>query len=115
MADGTDANVQFRGVGPAAWSIRPDVRIVEGRKFKPGLRELVVGQGAQQQFRGLEVGNTIELGNQEWLVVGKFAAGHAHDSELWSAAEVVGNAYNRRAWQSVTVKDRKSTRLNSSP
>jgi len=104
MADGTDANVQFRGVGPAAWSIRPDVRIVEGRKFKPGLRELVVGQGAQQQFRGLEVGNTIELGNQEWLVVGKFAAGNAHDSELWSDAEVVGNAYNRSAWQSVTVK-----------
>src|SRR3546814_8088843 len=53
-------------------------------------------------FRSLEVGNTIELGNQEWLVVGKFAAGNAHDSELWSDAEVVGNAYNRR--------DRKSTR-----
>ena len=103
-ADGTDANVQFRGVGAQSWSIRPDVRIIEGRKFEPGLRELVVGQGAQQQFRGLEVGKTIELGNQSWAVVGKFASGDAHDSELWGDAEVLGSAYNRNSWQSVTVK-----------
>ena len=57
-----DANVQIRGVGPQAWALRPKVKIIAGRRFKPGLRELVVGQGAARQFAGLEVGHTITTG-----------------------------------------------------
>jgi putative ABC transport system permease protein len=103
-ADGTDANVQIRGVGDAAWTIRPQVRMVEGRKFGRGLRELVVGQGAQQQFRGLEVGHRIELANQDWAIVGKFASGDSHDSELWGDAQTIASTYNRSSYQSVTVR-----------
>ena len=104
LADGNDANVQLRGVGPKAWELRPDVQIVEGRKFEPGLRELVVGKGAQAQFAGLEVGRQIELGNQMWTVVGQFSRGDSHESELWADAEVVGSSYNRSSYQSVTVR-----------
>ncbi|QIL21631.1 ABC transporter permease [Thermomonas sp. HDW16] len=104
MADGTDANVQFRGVGPAGWAIRPQLKIVEGRKFNPGLREIVVGSGAQKQFRGLELGKQLKLANQQWTVVGVFHAGDSHDSELWADAEVLGPAYQRQAYQSMTVK-----------
>ena len=104
MADGTDANVQFRGVGPAGWTIRPQLKIVEGRRFTPGLREIVVGRGAQQQFRGLDVGKQMKLANQQWTVVGVFASGDAHDSELWADAEVLAPAYQRPAYQSMTVK-----------
>lgn len=104
IADGTDANVQLRGVGPQAWAMRPQVEIVEGRRFEPGLRELVVGHGAQLQFAGLQVGEQIELGNQVWRVVGRFASGDSHDSELWADAEVVASTYNRPAFQSVTVQ-----------
>ncbi len=103
-ADGSDANVQVRGVGESAWAIRPNVRLVEGRKFNQGLRELVVGQGAQRQFRGLEVGHRIELANQDWEIVGKFAAGDSHDSELWGDAQTIASTYNRSAYQSVTVR-----------
>ncbi|HVI24616.1 MAG TPA: ABC transporter permease [Xanthomonadaceae bacterium] len=103
-ADGTDANVQFRGVGPAAWALRPDLKLLEGRRFNPGLRELVVGKGAQAQFAGLEVGRKLELANQDWTVVGVFASGDAHESELWADADVLGPAYQRSAFQSVTVK-----------
>src|SRR5690349_7389416 len=45
-ADGTDVNAQFRGVGPQAWAVHDKVKIVEGRRFAAGLREIVVGQGA---------------------------------------------------------------------
>ncbi|MCR6494988.1 ABC transporter permease [Thermomonas sp. S9] len=103
-ADGTDANVQFRGIGPAGWVIRPQVKIVEGRRFQPGLREIVVGRGAQQRFRGLAVGQTLKLANQSWTVVGVFKSGDAHESELWTDADVLGPAYQRSAFQSVTVK-----------
>jgi putative ABC transport system permease protein len=104
MADGTDTNVQFRGVGPDAWAIRPNLKIVEGRKFNGGLREMVVGRGAQKQFRGLEVGKQLNLANQIWTVVGVFESGDSNESELWADADVLGPAYQRQSFQSVTVK-----------
>lgn len=104
MADGTDANVQFRGVGPAGWGLRPQLKIVQGRKFGGGLREIVVGSGARKQFRGLDVGKQLKLANQTWTVVGVFESGDSHDSELWADAEVLGPAYQRSAYQSMTVK-----------
>jgi len=102
-SSGEDANAQFRGVSDAAWAIRPKVKIIEGRRFEAGVRELIVGQGAKNQYRGLEVGKTLALGNQDWTVVGVFASGDAHDSELWTDIETLSSAYNRRAYQSVTV------------
>jgi putative ABC transport system permease protein len=103
-ADGTDANVQLRGVGPAAWELRPNLKIIQGRRFGAGLRELDVGQGALSQFVGLQVGKQLKLANQMWTVVGVFASGDSHDSELWADAEVLASTYNRKSFQSVTAK-----------
>ncbi|MEZ5522837.1 MAG: ABC transporter permease [Dokdonella sp.] len=101
---GTDANVEVRGIGAEAWAARPNIRIVEGRKFTPGLREMVVGVGARQQFAGLDVGSKITLNNQEWTIVGAFESGDAHESELQGDVETVSTAYRRRGFQSVTVR-----------
>ncbi|MDR6841244.1 ABC transporter permease [Pseudoxanthomonas sacheonensis] len=102
-SSGEDANAQFRGVSEEAWTIRPQIKLIEGRKFNVGVRELVVGQGAKGQYRGLDVGKQVKLGNQTWTVVGVFASGDAHDSELWTDIETLSSAYDRRAYQSVTV------------
>lgn len=101
---GSDANVEIRGVGPLVWALRDHSRIVEGRAFEPGKRELTVGKGAHSEFAGLEIGATIHLGQQDWKVVGIFASGDAHESELWGDAEVVQGAYHRNGYQSVTLK-----------
>ncbi|MDA4539757.1 ABC transporter permease, partial [Escherichia coli] len=103
-ADGTDVNAQFRGVGPQAWAVHDKVKIVEGRRFAAGLREIVVGQGAKSQFRDMDVGKTLTLGNQTWTVVGVFATGDAHDSELWTDADTLATTYQRSAWQSISVR-----------
>lgn len=103
-ADGTDVNAQFRGVGEQGWAMHEKVKIVEGRKFGSGLREIVVGQGAKKQFRDLEVGSTLNLGNQQWQVVGVFASGDVHDSEIWTDAQTLATTYNRGAWQAVSVR-----------
>ncbi|MEG3158484.1 ABC transporter permease [Lysobacter zhanggongensis] len=103
-SDGSDVNAQLRGVGPKAWEIRPQVQLVEGRRFEPGLRELIVGDGAHQQLSGLDVGNTITIGNQTWTVVGRFESGDSHESELWADAEIVASTYNRPAYQSITAR-----------
>src|SRR6204780_5073607 len=71
-SNGLDANVEIRGVGERAWSLRPDVRIIAGRRFGPGLRELIVGKGAREQFAGVDPGATLKLNGQIWTVVGAF-------------------------------------------
>ena len=101
---GSDANVEVRGVGPEVWALRPNVRVVAGRRFKPGLREMVVGEGALHQFAGLDLGATIRLNNQAWKIVGIFSSGDTHDSEIWGDAESVASAYRRSVFQSVTVR-----------
>lgn len=103
-SNGTDANAQIRGVSNDAWRLRPNVKIVAGRKFDESLRELTVGQNAQKQFVGLDVGKEITLGHEKWTIVGVFAAGDAHDSELWAGSEILFATYRRQTFQSVTVK-----------
>ncbi|UYC11953.1 ABC transporter permease [Xanthomonas sp. CFBP 8445] len=103
-SDGTDVNAQFRGVGAQGWAVHDKVKILQGRRFTPGLREIVVGKGAQSQFRGLQLGQTLTLGNQTWTVVGVFASGDAHDSELWTDTQTLATTYNRSAYQSISVR-----------
>ncbi|MGJ4803676.1 ABC transporter permease [Luteimonas sp. SDU82] len=93
--DGEDGSVTLRGVGDMAWAVRPDLQLVEGRRFETGRRELVVGSGAHRQFAGLDVGSELRLGNQVWTVVGIFDSGDAMASEMWADAEVVAAAYRR--------------------
>jgi len=98
-------SVQLRGVGAQAWAVRPQVRIVEGRRFENGLRELIVGRGAARQFAGLVPGQEVRLGNQSWKVAGVFASGDALESEVWADAAVVADTYRRGSSRaSVTVR-----------
>jgi len=90
-----DGNAQLRGVDDTAWALRPGLKIVQGRSFKPGLRELVVGQGAQREFANLDVGDSVKLGTQSWKVVGVFAGGGPYDSELWADRREVASAFRR--------------------
>ena len=98
-------SVQFRGVGEKAFAVRPNVELVAGRRFTPGLREVIAGTGAQRQFVGLDVGNDIQLGSQAWTVVGIFDSNDAAASELWADAATVASAYRRGSSRtSVVVK-----------
>lgn len=102
----TDANVPFRGVQPAAFEVRDNVEMVEGRMFETGRNELVVGRAAQQEFVGLGVGETVKFGLSEWTVVGAFeAGGSVSESELWTDARVLQDVYRRgNSYQSVRVR-----------
>ena len=100
-----EGSVQLRGVGDAVWAVRPQVRIVDGRRFKPGLRELLVGRGAAKQFAGLVPGHDVRLGSQTWTVAGVFASGDALESEIWADGDVVAQTFERGSSRnSVTVR-----------
>jgi putative ABC transport system permease protein len=97
-------NVPFRGVQPAAFAIRDEVAIVEGRPFARGVREVIVGRKAAQQFAGLGVGSRIAFRDSDWTVVGVFeSGGDVHESEIWADAEVARSAFRRQGYQSVTA------------
>ena len=95
-----EGSVQLRGVDERAWAVRPNIELVAGRKFESGRRELVAGVGAQRQFAGLEPGNTLHIGSQDWTVVGVFRSGDALDSEIWADAGVVASTYERGSTRS---------------
>jgi putative ABC transport system permease protein len=98
-------NVPFRGVQPAVFAIRNEVRIVEGHRFERGVREVIVGRKASQQFAGLQVGSRIGFRDSEWRVVGVFeSGGDVHESEIWADAEVAISAFRRDGYQSVTAR-----------
>ncbi|MGB2623072.1 MAG: ABC transporter permease [Candidatus Acidiferrum sp.] len=106
ISTGTDANVELRGVSPNVLEIRKQVKIVQGRMFKAGLAEIVVGKNATKTYKGLTLGNTISLGSVKWKVVGIFdAGGSSFDSEVWADAHLLAGAFNRSDtyFQSVTV------------
>lgn len=103
---GTLANVPLRGVGAAAFDVRGNVRMVEGRRFVPGTNEMIAGRAAAAQFAGLEVGHRLHWGDTVWTVVGIFeAGGTVAESELWCDAAVLAPAYRRgNTYQSVYAR-----------
>jgi len=103
---GTDANVPLRGVENAAWQVRDNMRIVQGRMFDWGKDEVIVGRGAAREFAGLDVGSKIRVGQYQWPVVGMFSAnGGVPESEIWTDAKVLQDAYHRGdSFQSVRVR-----------
>jgi putative ABC transport system permease protein len=120
---GDEGSVQLRGISGQAWAVRPQVKVISGRRFTPGLRELIVGRGAAKQFAGLVPGRQVRLGNQSWTVAGVFASGDAMESEIWADATVVADTYRRgssRASVTVRLADPKAfagfkTALESNP
>ncbi|HEY0701964.1 MAG TPA: ABC transporter permease [Candidatus Acidoferrales bacterium] len=106
-ATGTNANVQVRGVSPMTLKVRPNIKIIEGRFFQPGLAELVIGKNVASTYENLEYGKPINFGGQTWNVVGVFdAGGSSFDSEVWADSRVLNQVYKRpeNLYQSVTVR-----------
>jgi len=65
----------LRGIGRKGLAVRPELKIVSGRMFRPGARELIIGTASQQGFRGLEVGDKLLMQDGEWPIVGSFTTG----------------------------------------
>ena len=103
---GTSANVPLRGLRPAGFAVRPEVKMVAGRPFGWGRNEIIVGRAAQSQFANTEIGSELHLGQNLWRVVGVFEAkGSISESELWADSEVLAPAYRRGgSFQTAMVK-----------
>jgi ABC-type antimicrobial peptide transport system permease subunit len=97
------SNIVIRGVGAKGLALRPQVKLVAGRMFRPGSAEIVAGRAIAERFSGAGLHETLRFGGREWTVVGLFdAGGSGFDSEIWGDADQMMQAFRRNAY-SVTV------------
>lgn len=102
-SDGALAALSVRGMSPEALSVRPEIALVAGRMFTPGLREAIVGQVAVGEFSGIDLGGTIALEGAEWAIVGIFESASAFESALLTDLRTLMSAHRRTWVSSVTV------------
>lgn len=94
-SSGMLGSVNMRGVGPNLTGVWPDFHIVQGRMFKPGLDEIIVGRQAERLFPGLSIGDVFKWNHHDWKVVGIFAKGGSiRESEIWTDVNELQSAYN---------------------
>jgi putative ABC transport system permease protein len=98
------SSVAFRGISAQGFAVRPEIKVVEGRTFGSGLREIIVGKAALARYKDLNPGSQIVSGDVAWTVVGVFeSGGDAHESELLADSDTLLSAYSRTSLSSVTV------------
>jgi putative ABC transport system permease protein len=104
--NGGVSNVTVRGVSDVIFELRPQVKIIEGRMFAFGLRELIVGSAVTGRFKGAKIGDEVKFAGDNWKIVGVFdSEGSGFDSEMWGDSEQLLNAFNRgNTVSSVTLK-----------
>jgi ABC-type lipoprotein release transport system permease subunit len=99
------SNVPIRGVAGDALALRPQVRLVAGRMFRPGSSEIIAGGSVARRFVGAGLGEQMRFGQREWTVVGLFDAGNSgFDSEIWGDVDQLMQAFRRNAYSSVVLK-----------
>jgi ABC-type antimicrobial peptide transport system permease subunit len=100
------SNVTVRGVSDVIFELRPQVKIVEGRMFNFGLRELIVGSAVTGRFKGAKIGDEVKFAGDNWKIVGIFDSdGSGFDSEMWGDSDQLLNAFNRgNTVSSITLK-----------
>ena len=100
-----DSEMGLRGVGPQSLKLRPNFRLVEGRLFQPGKRELIVGRAAQGQFANTRLGDKVILPDGEWPVVGVFTmGGDLNESHFLADRDTVMTANKKATYNSVLVR-----------
>ncbi len=99
------ANVTVRGLPPQGVALRPHIRLVAGRMFQPGLREVIVSRRLSERFQQTSLGDRLRFGKGDWTVVGLFDAGQtAFDSEIWTDVNQLASDYNRQFYSSVLLR-----------
>ncbi len=102
---GVDGYIFMRGFGPKGFVLRPDFKIVAGRFFRAGKRELIAGVGAQGQYADLAIGDKVILPDGPWTVVGAFTSGHdIIEGELIGDTDTLMTATRHKDYNTVIVR-----------
>ncbi len=99
------ANLVVRGLPPVGFTIRPQVKIHDGRAFKPGSSEIIIGKGVVDGFEGVGIGEKLRFAGRDWMIVGHFDGGKSgYDSEVWGDVEQMMQAFRRGVYSSAIAR-----------
>ncbi len=99
------SNVTIRGLSPDGPSLRQEFKMVEGRFFRPGLREVIVSKRISERFQNCGLGEKLKFAKGYWTVVGIFEAGNsAYNSEIWSDVNDLGQDFDREDYSDVILR-----------
>jgi ABC-type lipoprotein release transport system permease subunit len=92
-------------VSDAAWGVRANVHVTEGRRPASGRNEVCVGNRLVGRFPGTGIGETMRFAGRPWAVTCHFAAGgSAFESEIWGENEQILPAMRRDGFQSLSFR-----------
>jgi putative ABC transport system permease protein len=109
IIDGVTKQNQRAGIGLFAagtqWhKIWPEVQVVEGRDFRPGLHELIVSERMHARFKNLGVGDDVRVQGTTWKVVGVYRSTSSFfDNSLIGDLDTVLSAFPGSPLTSVDV------------
>jgi putative ABC transport system permease protein len=104
-SNGKPSNVTLRGTSVLGLELRPQVKMIEGRMFRPGTSEIIAGRSISQGFRGTGLGETLHFAQRDWVVVGIFDSGKTgFDSEIWGDNEQMMAAFRRNAYSTIVFR-----------
>jgi ABC-type lipoprotein release transport system permease subunit len=99
------SNVPVRGATNTSTELRPNLKITEGRMYRPGTSEIIAGQKVAENFKGCGLGEKVRFGLRDWTVVGIFeSGGSGFESELWGDVDQFMDAFRRPVYSSLTFK-----------
>jgi putative ABC transport system permease protein len=104
--DGGFTNMTLRGTTERATEVHAATRLIDGRWFRLGTNEAVIGTGLARRLEGFAIGQTLTAGRTEWQIVGIFeSAGSGLESEMWVDVELVQAIFKRaNIFQSVLFR-----------
>jgi putative ABC transport system permease protein len=92
----TGMNVTLRGILPVGIKMRDDLKLQDGRWFRAGQREVVVGKSIAKRYPGAHMGKKLRFGRGEWEVVGVMDGGQsAVNSEIFGDLNQISSDFNR--------------------
>lgn len=102
---GEASNVMMRGTTEIGFRLRPELRILQGRMFQKGLREIIVSESLSRRFQDMSLGDRLPIARGEWTVVGIFdAGGTAYDSEIFADYDEIAQEWERPIYSSILLK-----------
>ncbi len=99
------SNVTLRGLSAAGLALRPQVRLIAGRPFRPGSTEIIAGNKIAQGFFGAGLGERLRFAHRDWSVVGVFDAGQSgFGSEVWADVDQLMQSFRRADYSAVLFR-----------
>ncbi len=103
--NGKRGNVYLVGLTPGAALVQSNVKVIEGRQYRPAVHEVTVSDPIRRMYKGMNIGDHLVLLGTEWTIVGVFAGNDSiGDSVLRADADTVMSAFSRNTYQSASVQ-----------